>query len=271
MVKKIQKKTPIALFESIHNESIPEAIVWQFEELILNGILKEGARLPSERHLAEQLQVSRPKLREALTVLKERGLICSGPSESAEIARLTKNALSPALIDLYLRHPKAIDDHLEYRRVQESFAARLAALRATDEDRQALTSIIDEMVKANENNDSDIETELDICFHLAVVDASHNRHLIHTMASLYELNRKGLALNRKYLSNVHEVAKKLLQQHQAICTEICAGRPEEASAAAETHIDFVRWSMKEAQDNLERSHNAKKRSMARQSFSPHNK
>ncbi|MAC47613.1 MAG: GntR family transcriptional regulator [Oceanospirillum sp.] len=268
MNTKAPGKMPIALFEPIHNESIPDSIVWQFEELILNGILKEGVRLPSERVLAEQLQVSRPKLREALTELKERGLICAGPAESAEIARLTKNAMSPALIDLYLRHPKAIDDHLEFRRVQESLAARLAATRATDEDRQALTNIVEEMEKANDNKDSDLETELDICFHLAVVDASHNRHLIHTMSSLYELNRKGLALNRQHLSNVQEVSKKLLQQHQQICTEICAGRADEAAAAAEAHIDFVRWSMKEAQDNQERRANAKKRSLARQVFIP---
>ncbi|HBR98702.1 MAG TPA: GntR family transcriptional regulator [Gammaproteobacteria bacterium] len=262
------QKLPVTLFESIENQSVPDAIVWQVEDLILNGILKEGGRLPPERDMADRLRVSRPKLREALDTLRSRELLSAGPGECTVVSRLTKHAMSPALIDLYLRHPKALDDHLEFRRVQESFAARLAAVRATETDRQALTDIVAEMVKAHDHQDDDLETELDLHFHAAVVDASHNRHLIHTMASLYELNRKGLTLNRQNLINRREVAKKLLQQHEAICAAICAGQADEAAAAAEDHIDFVRWSIREAEENRERRINANKRSLARQVFVP---
>ncbi len=268
MNEKPSKKVTIDLFEPIHSESIPETVAKQIEDLILNGILREGARLPAERELANKLEISRQKVREALDILRSRELISSERTETAVIARLTKDAMSPALIDLFLRRPEAIYDHLEFRRVQECFAARLAALRATDEDKQALKDIIAEMIKAHEDQDDDLEAELDTQFHAAVVDASHNRHLIHTMTSLYEMNQKGLKLNRKNVSNLRETASKFLQQHRAICEAICADQPEEAAAAAELHIDYVRWSITDAEANRERRLNAQKRILARQVFVP---
>jgi len=55
-------------FDPVGHESIANAVVDQIETMIIDGILKEGRKLPSERELAEAMNVSRPKLREALHV-----------------------------------------------------------------------------------------------------------------------------------------------------------------------------------------------------------
>ena len=57
-------------YETINPPKVSDAIVSQIELLILEGVLKPGERLPPERELAQQLNVSRPSLREAMTTLK---------------------------------------------------------------------------------------------------------------------------------------------------------------------------------------------------------
>jgi len=60
-------------FQKIESEKLALAVVHQIEELILQGILRPGERLPSERELSERLGVSRPSLREAVADLQEAG------------------------------------------------------------------------------------------------------------------------------------------------------------------------------------------------------
>ena len=65
-------------FETINPPKVSDAIVSQIEQLILDGVLKPGERLPPERELAQELSVSRPSLREAITTLKSRGSCRAG-------------------------------------------------------------------------------------------------------------------------------------------------------------------------------------------------
>ena len=109
-------------FDPVGHESVAEAVIEQIEQMIVDGILKEGRKLPSERDLADAMGVSRPKLREALQTLEQRGLIHVRHGEGSFIAQLTGRAMSPALLDLYARHGSAFYDYMEYRREQEAFA-----------------------------------------------------------------------------------------------------------------------------------------------------
>ena len=57
------------IFEPIDHESVVDTVVGKVETMIVDGVLKDGARLPSEREMADAFGVSRPKLREALQTL----------------------------------------------------------------------------------------------------------------------------------------------------------------------------------------------------------
>lgn len=246
-------------FEPVGHESISDAVVAQIESMIVDGILKEGRKLPSERELAEDMGVSRPKIREALQQLESNGLVTVRHGEGTFVSTLTGRAMSPALLSLYARHGEAFYDYLEYRREQEAFAAKLAAERATQSDKERLSDIIDQMQKAWEEDDIDASQETDIRLHTAIVDASQNTTLMHMMASVYDLTRQGVFYNRRYLRTMDGTGETLLQQHKDMVDAIISGDSDAADAAARAHMDFVEQSFRKGQEQARREERAAKR------------
>ena len=234
------------LFDPIGSDPLPGRVAAQIEEHILSGVLREGARLPGERELAAWLEVSRPKLREALRLLEDRGLLRIVAGEGAFVSALSGPAMSPALIALYTRHPAALDDHLEYRRHQEAFAARLAAERATPNDHARLAGLLEAMKDAHVRGEQPRACALDSDFHMAIVEASYNRTLIHTMTALYALNRSAVFFSRTELLTSPSVSADLLAQHGEIAAAIIAKDAEAAARLSAEHIDYVRAAMAEA-------------------------
>ena len=253
--------TTAKLFEPIGHESVAESVVGQIEDMFVAGILKEGRRLPPERDLAEALNVSRPKLREALQSLENRGLVITRHGEGTFIAPLTGKAMLPALLALYGRHEPAFFDYLEYRREQEGFAARLAASRATKADRKRIEAILGELEQAWKNDDAKASREADFQLHSAVVDASQNATLIHMMASIYDLTQQSVFYNRDYLKTIDGTGEKLLQQHLELGRAILAGDADRAEKAALDHMDFVEQSFRLGIEQKRREALAEKRSI----------
>ncbi|MEI2770636.1 MAG: GntR family transcriptional regulator, partial [Candidatus Competibacter sp.] len=93
-------------FETINPPKVSDAIVSQIEQLILEGVLKPGERLPPERELAQELSVSRPSLREAITTLKSRGLLQSRRGGGNFVVDVVAPVLTDPLIELLKKHPK---------------------------------------------------------------------------------------------------------------------------------------------------------------------
>ena len=244
------------VFEPIDHASIVDAVVGKVETMIVDGILKEGVRLPSERELAEAFGVSRPKLREALQILEDRNLVTVRHGDGTFVAELTGRAMSPAMLSLYARHGDALYDYLEYRREQEGFASRLAAQRATQADKFRLAAVRAALEQSWESEDPDAAREADFRLHVAVVDASHNTTLIHMMASVYDLTRKGIFYNRDLLRTMDNSGRDLLEQHLEIIDAIIAGDAERAEKAARNHIDFVEHSLRLGQELQRRERRA---------------
>lgn len=226
-------------FDRVGHAGIAQTIVTQIEEMIVTGTLREGTRLPSERDLAETMGVSRPKVREALKQLETNGLIKIRHGEGTFVADLIGAAMSPALIALYSKHEAAFRDYLEFRREQESFAAALAAERATDEDRKTLRETLADLERTQHSDDRQASMEADVRFHQSVVDASHNSLMVHTMRSIYALMRSHVFYNRDYLRAIDGTGEALLDQHRAIATAILDGDADTAADAAAAHIEYV--------------------------------
>jgi GntR family transcriptional repressor for pyruvate dehydrogenase complex len=228
------------MFQKIDHMRSADAVVEQIEELILHGILRSGDRLPAERDLVAQVDVSRPVLRDALKTLEDRGLLTSRQGGGTYVADLIGTVFSDPIVDLIGRHPSANNDYLEFRKDIEGLAAAHAATRATEADRTILKRIITDMEDAYESGDRAREAELDVEFHQAVGEAAHNLILLHTLRACYRLLSNGVFFSQLKLYHHPTARETILDQHRAIAEAILSGDPDTARTASEEHIDFVR-------------------------------
>lgn len=235
------------IFARIAHSRTADEVVHQIEVLVLEGILRVGDRLPGERELAKQFDVSRPILREALKVLEGRGLLKTQHGGGTFVADVIGQVFTQPVMELIARHQKATLDYLEYRREVEGVTAALAARRATEADKALLTRIVTAMKEAHQKDDFEEEAEIDVEFHNAIGECAHNIILLHTLRSCYRLLSGGVFYNRALVYNLPGARDQLLAQHIAIYDAVMAADPDAAHRAAQAHIDFISRAMTDAE------------------------
>lgn len=236
--------------DRIRMPKVADAIAAHIERLILEGVLRPGEKLASERDLAERLDISRPTLRDALAMLAERGLLTTKRGGTYVVQFLSP--LMEPLAALLADKPRVTDDYFEFRRCVEAEASGLAATRATDVDREAIRQCIDRMTKANEIEDPTQEAETDADLHMLIYEASHNVVMLHVMRALSELLRRDIFYKRQQLYLRAGVREKLLVQHCAIAEAVIAGKQKEAKTAAAEHIRFTFETVEEIRRDSQR-------------------
>ena len=213
-----------------------EDVVRQIEAAILQGRLKEGAKLPAERRLRELFQVSRGTLREALRALEQKGLLTikAGVGGGAIVLPVDTKLVSESL-DLLLRYQKiSLRELAEFREAVEGVVAAKATRKATREDVRTLRSLlcaIRDHLDA-EHFDWDAVIEEDAKFHYYLARITGNRVFESVVQTVYEnifpyferfLSRERRLMERNYqdLCRILEAiekrdadtAKILVQEH----------------------------------------------------------
>ncbi|WP_175150630.1 transcriptional regulator GlcC [Paraburkholderia ultramafica] len=232
---------------------LADVVVERIERLIVDGVLKQGQTLPSERRLTEKLGVSRTALREGLKILRARGLIDTAQGKGSFVAKLTAEPAQTPLMHLLGSQPRTLYDLLEVREMLEAESARLAALRGTPADYIMITRRYDEMVAGHkEETDASTHARLDHAFHLAICEASHNPVLVHTLATLNDLMLSSVFASVNNLYH-REPQKRLIdRQHARLYNAVTGKLPEQARRAASQHIRSVRESFKEIEQEEQR-------------------
>jgi len=164
----------------------------------------------------------------------------------------TDDPLPEPLAALLRSHPEAAFDYLEFRLIVAGMAARMAAERATEEDRTAMTRAFQAVAAAHGTDDPSDEAEADAEFHLSLYAASHNTVMQHIMRSVFQLLRHDVFYDRRRLYQREGVRELLLRQHKAIFDAIMARDPESARAAAEKHILYARDALQESRVSEQR-------------------
>ncbi|MDM7459612.1 MAG: FCD domain-containing protein [Paracoccus sp. (in: a-proteobacteria)] len=226
-------------FQKIAHPPLSQAVIRQLEELILQGILHPGQKLPGERDLAEQLGVSRPSLREAMARMQQDGLLVARPNSGVFVAEMLGTAFSPALVRLMSRHPRAAQDFLRFRKDLEGIAAERAASEAGPGDLAILDRILSDMRQAHVIGDPEAEAALDADFHMAIVEASHNIVALHMMRAMQDMLRQGMLFNRPRIFTCQDLRATLLEHHAAINAAIQSRNGPAARALLEQHLDSV--------------------------------
>lgn len=237
-------------------QTLAERITAELETMIVEGIYKPGDRLPPERRLAEQLEVSRPSIRSALQKLAARGILRSRQGGGHYVTDALTRSVADPLIEMLSKHPDAEDDVLEFRYLLEGACAFYAAQRATDADKQRLEKAYQALELYM---DSAEESQADLNFHLAIAEASHNIVLLHSMRGVFSILKHNIANNIDGLFNDHDTSVQLLKQHRGMTDAILAGQAELARSIAEKHIVYVREALAQEDKKQMRKLRAKRR------------
>lgn len=235
-------------------ESTSFAIARRLEQLILDGTLKAGKRIPSERQLAARLGVSRTVMREALKELRGRGLIATRQGQGSTVVGLVPRleASSP-LVYLFEDHPRTLFDLLEVRELLEGRAASLAAERGTDEDLRRISRAFEALEAAEPNRPDPYESaRLDHAFHQAVCEASHNPVLVHVLQSLMQLMLTSVLASVNNLYHRPAYKDQIDRHHRQIYNAVIGRRPDWARKAATEHIRRIRDWMHEIEREEQR-------------------
>jgi GntR family transcriptional repressor for pyruvate dehydrogenase complex len=231
---------------------ISDAVAGELEKRILEGSLKPGDRLPSERDFAVELGVSRPSLREALHKLISKGLLATRHGGGTFVTdRLEAQFVDPWQ-EMLSGHPMLHSDLLEFRQMLESQAASLAAERATNVDIERLDSLYATLDSVYASNDVSACIDADVAFHQAIAEAAHNVLIGHMTASLMRVIHGHISINIEHLHARPQSWNQLRSQHHAIWQAIREHQPDKAARAARSHIEFVRQSMTDSTKEIER-------------------
>jgi GntR family transcriptional regulator, transcriptional repressor for pyruvate dehydrogenase complex len=214
--------------------TLSDNIMDQLIELIAQGKLKPGDRLPAERELSEMFGVSRTSMREAIKSLSKVGLfrIMPGKGTYIECAQdVNVNALAYPLLLL----ENDIGFLYEAREVVQGEMARLAAERATKEDIEEIRLAIQ---RAKEAEGIIEQANVDVQFDLGVAKAAKNTILIKFLYSIQEFMR---LTQMRFITS--ERYSNSIQDHTRILEFIEQGLSAEAGEAMRTHIQKVKKSI----------------------------
>lgn len=222
-----------------HNKPLYEQVCELIETRIIDGDLRVGDKLPTEKEMAEQYQVSRTVIREAMKVLKEKGWI---ETRVAKGTFVVDNIDEPvrASFDAVVRLEKAQGYHslIEIREILEPEVAALVASRANDAQRKRLQQAVEKMDQALEGKDS-IEEFLDgdFNFHMLLAESTGNPLIPIIISPLIKLLRDQQAF---YSSIVREGPHRSQVNHKLIMAAIANHDPAGARRHMIEHIRQVR-------------------------------
>lgn len=189
------------MFKSINeNKKIYEKVIDQIQELISNGELKKGDKLPPERELAETLGVGRPTLKQALSGLEVMGVIESRHGEGNYISDDNMSFINPLTMDYYINQGNS-SDVVELRYMLETQMAKVVAKSATEDDIKILDTIVDDMEKCTTQLDL---KELNTKFHIKFAELSGNVLIIGLYKSMATIiSDKTMLVDLKEFSQGH--------------------------------------------------------------------
>jgi len=216
-------------FTQLNTKSVADTVSEKIQHLILGGGLKPGEKLPSERNLAAEFNVSRMSLRQGIALLVDMGLLVVHKDGT-----YVCDVISPSLVEpfahLFNWYPKALNDMLELRQLLETEAIELAIKRSCESDQKIIEFFFDRMQTAFSEGEQQVVMPAVNDFHMAIIDCSYNlalatvlRGILALLRSSYEqqpniahLNEFQFIQERLYqavMSKDTAMAKKMVNRH----------------------------------------------------------
>lgn len=220
-------------FQVIQRRKIHQDIAGQIRDLIRDGVLKPGDRLPSERELAERFQVGRGSLREAMRSLELQGMVVSRPGSGTYVSSESLEPLASIIVSTLTEANRDLEDIFEVRHLLEPHIASLAAERSTVEDCDRMMAAIEDQKIQIANGDTGVDG--DTAFHFALAQGTQNPVLVKVISTMSDI----LAQSRDHAMQSPGRPQRSLASHRQILHMVSTGNSEGARTAMEHHITEV--------------------------------
>lgn len=221
----------------IKTKRIYEEIIEQIRVLVTEGHLQPGDRLPSERDLAGQLNVSRASVREALSALEMMGLLEIRSGEGTFIKKINIDSVVTPLTWVLSMEKDTVLELLEVRKMIEGQAVALATRRAKPEDLRELEDALHLMYVDLQTGQ--LGEDADHRFHYAIAKASQNKILLRLMNAISDTMHQTLKTSRIRLYEGKDAPERLYQEHSLVFDAILKQDSEQARRIMLEHLDGV--------------------------------
>ncbi|NKW92156.1 FadR family transcriptional regulator [Rhodobacteraceae bacterium R_SAG9] len=230
-------KQPVKIAtKSGRDRTLSDQVYEKILAMISKGETPVGAKLPTEHALSEQLEVSRPVLRQALKQLREDGVIVSRQGSGSFVQRRPEGAV---LDFAPVGSIADIQRTFEFRAAIEGEAAYLAAQRRTDSDLSKMRALLTELDRCIREGELGVDTDED--FHEAICAASGNQYFSAARSSMKSNILTGLNLTRNLsLTKPQERMEMVQREHYEIIDAIEKQDADAARIAMRAHVENAR-------------------------------
>lgn len=219
------------MFSTLNREDLADRIIFEIKTMISERKLLPGAKLPTERELAEQFGVSRASVREALHSLEAIGLVDARVGSGTYVVENPDAILKHLSWAVYFSESME-SDLTEARKIIEPEIAALAAQYATAEEIEELRICLAAMEDAA--HDPEEAAQQDYNFHIALARAAHNKVLEEMMAGMQWILRGTIASRLQRDSGMEYIC---LGEHQRIYEAVKNGDCDAARAEMRLSVD----------------------------------
>ncbi|MBB6696577.1 FadR/GntR family transcriptional regulator [Clostridium algidicarnis] len=224
------------MFYPIKNTKVYEQVIEQIKQMVDDGTLKKGDKLPSERDLVEQLNVSRASIREALKALEVIGLIDCKQGEGNYIKTSFEDNLFEPLSIMFMLEESDPESIWELRKIMEVEAAGLASKRINNKDLKELKELTERFLDLD---NEEIHAEIDKKFHYKIAKCCGNILIYNILKTLSNLVDHFIKDIRKSILVDKGNKEILFSQHHNIYLSMESHDSKAARKAMGEHFDFA--------------------------------
>ncbi|WP_042349404.1 FadR/GntR family transcriptional regulator [Bacillus massiliigorillae] len=213
-------------------------IAVEIENKIYEGVYKKGDKLPSERELTNTYEVSRNVIRQAITSLREKGLVTVKPGKGAYVTELEDSIVGESLLKVMQKYDYSVEDILEVREELERLIVTKAIERATSTDIEKLKQVYNRMEK-NKNSLNEFLEE-DMNFHMAIAESTHNPIFFILIQSFFEMTDHFSFAVSKFTKDLMDIHTVVLEQHNHLIEAIEKKDKQLAQSIMQEHLNVTK-------------------------------
>jgi GntR family transcriptional repressor for pyruvate dehydrogenase complex len=220
-------------YNPIQRSHVYEEVAYRLQKVILEGKLKPGDRLPSERELVRRFHVSRGSVRDAIRKLEITGLVRSRQGRGTAVRELSADALTAPLSTALARKEDILAELLDVRRMLEPPLAARAALYATDDEIAHLRDVVRRQQQKVRRGQLTVEEDSE--FHYTIAVAARNSVVCKVLDLLMDVVHESRSNSLQF----DERVKWSLAGHRRVLLAIEQHDPHAAEEAMRLHLQQI--------------------------------